>query len=131
MTAPALSAKAWAVARKASNSAVSIIGAARGVFAFSIENQMVLTGRLLAMQFRVRAVIVLHQCFRNAATKDLKTLLFVRRNDILLQRGMALQAIPLPSLGVSSLDLGRSVKRTAPFFVMVQLFGRSARNLKA
>ena len=44
------------------------------------------------------------------------TLLFVRRNDILLQRGMALQAIPLPSLGVSSLDLGRSFNRTALFY---------------
>ena len=44
------------------------------------------------------------------------TLIFVRCNDILLQCGMALQAIPLPSLGVSSLDLGRSFNRTAPFF---------------
>jgi hypothetical protein len=42
-------------------------------------------------------------------------LLFVRRNDILLQCGMALQAVPLPSLGVSSLDLGRSFMRTALF----------------
>ena len=39
----------------------------------------------------------------------------MRRNDILLQRGMALQAVPLPSLGVSSLDLGRSFNRAALF----------------
>ena len=51
-------------------------------------------------------------------------LIFVRRNDILLQRGMALQAVPLPSLGVSSLDLGRSFTRTAPFSWRAGLFGR-------
>ena len=60
------------------------------------------------------------------------TLLFVRRNDILLQRGMALQAIPLPSLGVSSLDLGRSFNRTAHFFMCwLDLFGDGARNGEA
>jgi hypothetical protein len=60
------------------------------------------------------------------------TLIFVRRNDILLQRGMALQAIPLPSLGVSSLDLGRSFNRAALFLFAVRcwLFGRRAGNGK-
>ena len=47
------------------------------------------------------------------------TLLFVRRNDILLQCGMALQAMPLPSLGVSSLDLGRSFNRAALFYALL------------
>jgi hypothetical protein len=42
---------------------------------------------------------------------------------------MALQAIPLPSLGVSSLDLGRSFNRTAHFFSLrLNLFGGGARN---
>jgi hypothetical protein len=61
------------------------------------------------------------------------TLLFVRRNDILLQRGMALQAIPLPSLGVSSLDLGRSFNRTALFLYRFQdwLFSGSAGDSEA
>jgi hypothetical protein len=34
-------------------------------------------------------------------------LLLVRRNAILLQRGNVLRTFPPPSLGVSSLDLGR------------------------
>ncbi|MGH6792362.1 MAG: hypothetical protein ACRECF_06455, partial [Methyloceanibacter sp.] len=46
--------------------------------------------------------------FRNCRGNVIAILLFVRRNDILLQRGMTLQVMPLPSLGVSSLDLGRS-----------------------
>src|SRR5262245_23121902 len=42
---------------------------------------------------------------------------------------MALQAIPLPSLGVSSLDLGRSFNRTAPFLCFQDwLFSRSTRD---
>jgi hypothetical protein len=45
-------------------------------------------------------------------------LIFVHRNDILLQCGMALQVVPLPSLGVSSLDLGRPFNRTALFFAI-------------
>jgi hypothetical protein len=53
---------------------------------------------------------------RKCRPSGIATLLFVRRNDILLQRGMALQAMPLPSLGVSSLDLGRSFNRTALFY---------------
>ena len=61
--------------------------------------------------------------FRKCLWNVIGTLLFVRRNDILLQRGMALQAIPLPSLGVSSLDLGRSFNRAALFYA---LFGYSA-----
>ena len=44
-----------------------------------------------------------------------ETLHFVRRNDILLQRGIIL-VVPLPSLGVSSLDLGRSDPFERPFF---------------
>jgi len=50
-------------------------------------------------------------------------LIFVRRNDILLQRGMTDWVVPLPSLGVSSLDLGRSFNRTAHFFVFQGLAG--------
>ncbi len=57
--------------------------------------------------------------FRKCPGNVTGTLLFVRRNDILLQRGMALQAIPLPSLGVSSLDLGRSINRAALFLFAV------------
>ena len=58
----------------------------------------------------------MHQCLENAPWNMIGTLLFVRRNDILLQRGMALQVVPLPSLGVSSLDLGRSDPFERPFF---------------
>jgi hypothetical protein len=47
---------------------------------------------------------------------------FVRRNANLLQRGIASAqpALPLPFLGVSSLNLGRLVFQTAPFFVQIQ-----------
>ena len=56
--------------------------------------------------------------FRKCRLRVIATLLFVRRNDILLQRGMALQVVPLPSLGVSSLDLGRSDPFERPFFYL-------------
>src|SRR4029078_13226715 len=58
-----------------------------------------------------------------------RTLLFVRRNDILLQRGMALQAVPLPSLGVSSLDLGRSFNRAALFLSGSGRYSAAARGM--
>src|SRR5262245_38912346 len=64
---------------------------------------------------RRETVAKAHHCLGNAAQNLIRTLNFVRRNDILLQCGMALQAVPLPSLGVSSLDLGRSFMRTALF----------------
>src|SRR5205823_6246040 len=45
-----------------------------------------------------------------------RALRFVRRGGILLQRGKAIcVAFPPPSLGVSSLDLGRLHPRAAPF----------------
>src|SRR5438445_13011852 len=44
---------------------------------------------------------------------------FVRRGGILLRRGNAIcVAFPPPSLGVSSLDLGRLHPRAAPFFAL-------------
>jgi hypothetical protein len=47
-----------------------------------------------------------------------KNLLFVQRKSILLQRDIApLRDIPLPSLGVSSLDLAAPFGR--PFFCLV------------
>ena len=69
--------------------------------------------------------------FRKCRRSVIGTLLFVRRNDILLQRGMALQVVPLPSLGVSSLDLGRSDPFERPlFYPSGMLFGCGARNRK-
>jgi hypothetical protein len=50
-----------------------------------------------------------------------ETLHFVRRNDILLQCGMT-RVVPLPSLGVSSLDLGRSDPFERPFFFTQRFF---------
>lgn len=51
-------------------------------------------------------------------------LLFVRRTSILLQRGNLLP--PMPSLGVSSLDLGRLWQRRRPLYFILALLSRSA-----
>ena len=80
-------------------------------------------------RLRGSLVTVMHQCFENAAASMTQTLLFVRRNDILLQCGMALQAVPLPSLGVSSLDLGRSFNRAALFLSASGSYSAAARGI--
>src|SRR5215831_13847099 len=117
MTAPALLARAWAVARKAGKSESGSFDTLRALKAFPLESQGVRrarfcwdpTGRALLNRDSYAPLS------RKCRPSVIATLLFVRRNDILLQRGMALQAIPLPSLGVSSLDLAvRSIER--PFF---------------
>jgi hypothetical protein len=70
----------------------------------------------------------MHQILIERHESDPRILIFVRRNDILLQCGVTF-VMPLPSLGVSSLDLGRSFNRTAPFFtIRRRLFGCGARN---
>ena len=60
--------------------------------------------------------------FRKGRKNTSGTLHFVRRNDILLQRGMTL-VVPPPSLGVSSLDLGRSDPFERPIF-LASMVGR-------
>jgi hypothetical protein len=67
--------------------------------------------------------------FRKCRQRVIATLLFVRRNDILLQCGMALQVVPLPSLGVSSLDLGRSFNRAALFLYCAVGYSAAARGM--
>ena len=115
MTAPALSASAWAVARRAWNSSFLGSGTGTALRQFCLASQgfqgsWTRQGKI-GRRPRDRYASVFRKCLGNVTG----TLLFVRRNDILLQRGMALQAIPLPSLGVSSLDLGRSFNRAALF----------------
>ncbi len=57
---------------------------------------------------------------------------FVRRGGILLQRGIAIVvAFPPPSLGVSSLDLGRLHPRAALFLPMFSPVSRSGRARRA
>src|SRR5437870_10521339 len=57
---------------------------------------------------------------------------FVRRGGILLQRGIAIVvAFPPPSLGVSSLDLGRLHPRAALFLPMFSPVSRSGRAWRA
>src|SRR3979411_2711942 len=52
-----------------------------------------------------------------------KPLHFVQRGRILLRCGSA-SALSLPSLGVSSLDLGRLATQAAPFFLRRSLLAR-------
>src|SRR5262249_14942959 len=122
MTAPAMLARVWAVARKAGKSDSGSFDTLRALKAFPLESQGVRgknarfcwdpTGTALVNRDSYSYAALSRKCRPSV----IATLLFVRRNDILLQRGMALQAMPLPSLGVSSLDLGRSFNRTALFY---------------
>ena len=62
-------------------------------------------------------VAYLHHEAANIVSRGVYILWFVRRNDILLQRGIgSISPYRLPSLGVSSLDLGRSDFSDGPFF---------------
>jgi hypothetical protein len=57
---------------------------------------------------------------------------FVRRDAILLQRGNELRSFPPPSLGVSSLDLGRLLCKRPFFLVFSAIFsGKTAEAVKA
>src|ERR1700722_20254429 len=56
-----------------------------------------------------------------------KPLRFVQRGRILLRCGSA-SALPLPSLGVSSLDLGRLLIASGPFFLPEKLNDRYPRS---
>src|SRR5215831_5069060 len=119
MTAPALLARAWAVARKAGKSESGSFDMLRALKAFPLESQGVRRKNARFCWDPTGTALLNRDSYaplsRKCRPSVIATLLFVRRNDILLQRGMALQAIPLPSLGVSSLDLAvRSIER--PFF---------------
>ena len=131
MTAPALSAIAWAVARKAGKSESKSFDTLRALNAFPLESQGVRKNGRFCWDPTGTALLDRDSyapLSRKCRPTVIATLLFVRRNDILLQRGMALQVIPLPSLGVSSLDLGRSFNRTALF---LSFLGLTIRRLRA